>query len=101
MYSNSKPKRQYRKRIIEEEPLENANLIRIGSKVQLRLFFSEDDFEDYSLTICSNPSSSLTDGFLFIEAPLAQCISGNEKGFVGEYRVNGSKIKVSVLEVEN
>ena len=100
MGSNSKISSNYRT-VTKEKPLENANLIQIGSKVHLQLTFSKDDFEDYFLTITSNPSDVLSNGLLFVEAPLAQCILGKENGFVGEYRVNDSKIKVAVLALEN
>jgi len=84
---------------IIEEDSNDSSIVNIGSTVDVKLTFSEDDIEELKVTISGDYNREKDSSVISVNSPLASCIMGKSVGFSGYYKVNSSKIKVTILNI--
>lgn len=84
---------------IIEEDSKDSSVVNIGSIVDVKLTFAEDDAENLKVTISGDYNSKKDSSVISVNSPLASCIMGKPVGFSGCYEVNSSKIKATILNI--
>lgn len=84
---------------IIEEDSKDSSVVNIGSIVDVKLTFAEDDTENLKVTISGDYNSKKDSSIISVNSPLASCIMGKSVGFSGYYEVNSSKIEATILNI--
>ena len=93
-------------RILEKESekiqiVENnndENILDIGDRVKVKIYFTENDFMENEFTLIGTDESNSKIDEASINSPLGKILYQHRVGDTGSYPVNGKNVKVEILE---
>ena len=96
-------------RILEKESekiqiVENKhddNLLDIGDRVKVKLYFSETDYIENEFTLIASDDINAKIDEASINRPLGKILYQHRVGDTGSYPVNGKNVKVEIIEKVN
>ena len=82
---------------LKDEKLNNEQIVKIGSKVDVLFIYAQDDIEEKTVIIKNNDGNG--NDIISANTPLARCLLGMRQEDERSYKVNDILIKVKALKI--